>query len=201
MRQHPNGPRPHSVHGGASSGAPPGVGGQLRLVQLSMDTLKALLRGDLETASGLSGAALTPYFLEHAWLWEIRVAQAERDPRTMDWIARAALDGATVVGHVGFHGPPDDHGMIEVAYSVDPALRRRGYAKKMLAAALAWANDAPAVTVVRATVTPTNTASIATLASFPFRHVGEQWDDDDGLELIYELHRTPGRVVDDPATS
>jgi [ribosomal protein S5]-alanine N-acetyltransferase len=120
-------------------------------------------------------------------LWNIRVPQIDRDPAAAEWIARAAVDQDVVVGHVGFHGPPDERGMVEVAYSVDPQYRRRGYAKKMLRAALAWAHEDPSVTLVRATVGPGNVASLATLAAFPFELVGEQWDEDDGLEQIYEM--------------
>ena len=159
----------------------------LRLVPLSMDVLHALRRNDLEAAAEISGVRLTPYFAEHGWLWDIRIAQIARDPTVQEWIARAALDLETVVGHVGFHGPPDERGMIEVAYSVDPHLRRRGYATRMLASALIWAQGHPGVTTVRATVAPDNAASIATLAGFPFARVGEQWDDVDGLEFVYEM--------------
>ena len=146
-----------------------------------------MLGDDLESASNIAGVSLTPYFVEHRWLWEIRAPQIERDPAAADWIARAAVDDDVVVGHVGFHGPPDERGMVEVAYSVDPRYRRRGYAKKMLGAALTWARQDPGVAIVRATIGPDNVASLATLASFPFELVGEQWDDEDGLEHVYEL--------------
>ena len=159
----------------------------MRLAPLPVDALQALLRGDLEAASTISGVTLTPYFVEHQWLWAIRLAQIRRDHQVADWIARAAVDEEMVVGHVGFHGPPDDRGMVEVAYSVDPEFRRRGYAKKMLGAALAWAHQDSRVTLVRASVGPGNVASIATLAAFPFELVGKQWDEADGLELVYEL--------------
>ena len=45
--------------------------------------------------------------------------------------------------------------MVEVAYSVDPELRRRGYATAMLRAALSWAAAVPEVAVVRASGTMT----------------------------------------------
>jgi len=160
----------------------------LGLVRLSVPVLEALLRGDLDAASAAAGAPLTPYLVDEGWLWRIRLEQATTDPGSLAWIARAALDQATgvVVGHVGFHGPPDERGMVEVAYSVDPAWRRQGYATDMLRAALAWAADSPGVTVVRASVSPDNAASLATLRPFGFRPVGEQYDEVDGLELLFE---------------
>jgi [ribosomal protein S5]-alanine N-acetyltransferase len=160
----------------------------LVLLPLSVPVLEALLRGDLDAASARAGAPLTPYLVDHGWLWRLRLEQAATDPGSLAWIARAALDRSTgvVVGHVGFHGPPDERGMVEVAYSVDPAWRRQGYATAMLRAALAWAADAPGVTVVRASVSPDNPGSLATLRPFGFRHVGEQYDEVDGLELLFE---------------
>jgi [ribosomal protein S5]-alanine N-acetyltransferase len=157
-------------------------------VPLPVPVLEALLRGDLDGASAGAGALLTPYFVDEGWLWRIRLDQAAADPGSLAWIARAARDRATgdVVGHVGFHGPPDERGMVEVAYSVDPAHRRQGYATAMLREALAWAAASPGVTVVRASVSPDNAASLATLRPFGFAHVGEQVDEVDGLELLFE---------------
>ena len=165
-----------------------GADHEIELFRLPETALEALVSGDLESASRQVGVALTPYFLAEAWLWRIRLEQVGTDPASLDWIARAAVDAATgaVVGHVGFHGPPDDAGMVEVAYSVDPEHRRRGYATAMLGTALEWAASAPDVTVVRASVAPENAASLATIRRFGFRHVGEQWDEEDGRELVFE---------------
>jgi [ribosomal protein S5]-alanine N-acetyltransferase len=158
----------------------------VRLVRLDVATMQLLLDGRLEDASDRAGVRLTPYLLDHGWLWAIRVEQVRQEPAAADWVARAAVVGAEVVGHVGFHGPPDEAGMVEVAYSVDPAHRRKGYAKAMLATALEWAAEDDRVRTVRASVSPDNIASLATLRPFGFVHVGEQWDDEDGRELLYE---------------
>ena len=160
----------------------------IRLVRLSVPVMEALVAGDLETASRAGGVRLTPYLVEHGWLWRIRLDQIATDPSALEWVARAAVDAETgeVVGHVGFHGPPDGDGMVEVAYSVDPAHRRRGYATAMLRTALAWAASEPAVRTVRASVGPDNEGSLATLRRFGFTRTGEQWDEEDGLELVFE---------------
>ena len=161
-------------------------------MQLSVPVMEALVAGDLETASRDAATPLTPYLVDQSWLWRIRLEQVAADPSFLRWIARAAVDAATaqVVGHVGFHGPPDDDGMVEVAYSVDPQHRRRGYATAMLRTALEWAASEPGVRVVRASISPDNAASLATLRPYGFEHVGEQWDDEDGVELIFERPMT-----------
>jgi RimJ/RimL family protein N-acetyltransferase len=71
--------------------------------------------------------------------------------------------------------------------------RRRGYATAMLAAALSWAAAEPGVRTVRASVGPDNVASLATLRPFGFVRVGEQWDDEDGLEILFEVTVTQAR--------
>jgi RimJ/RimL family protein N-acetyltransferase len=154
-------------------------------VKLSPVTLQALIDGDLGAASASAGAALSPYLVEEHWLWRIRLEQIGRDPASADWIARAALADGVVVGHGGFHGPPDSEGVVEVAYSVDPAFRRRGYAKAMLRSLLERADADPAVLGVRASIRPDNLGSRATIAGFGFRKIGEQWDPEDGLEDVF----------------
>jgi RimJ/RimL family protein N-acetyltransferase len=160
---------------------------QIRFVQLTPETLSALIAGDLSAASCAAGIALTDYMVSESWLWRIRLRQIAEDPASAEWIARAAVvepDGV-VVGHGGFHGPPDETGTVEVAYSVDPAHRRRGYAKAMLAALLERVDADPRVRAVRASIRPDNVGSLATIAGFGFRKVGEQWDPEDGLENVY----------------
>jgi RimJ/RimL family protein N-acetyltransferase len=159
----------------------------IRFVQLPPEALTALIEGDLSTASDAAGTPLSPYLVDESWLWRIRRDQIAKDPASADWIARAALDADTgqVVGHGGFHGPPDDDGVVEVAYSVDPQFRRRGYARAILTALLERVAADPAVRSVRASIRPDNTGSLATIAGFGFTKTGEQWDAEDGLEFVF----------------
>jgi [ribosomal protein S5]-alanine N-acetyltransferase len=163
----------------------------VRLVALPMGAMLLLLDGELAAAGAAAGLELTDYFLtdEARWLWRLRIDQIRRDPAGAPWIARAAVDEATgyVVGHAGFHGPPDGAGMVEVGYSVDPHYRRQGYAKAMLRQLLERARAEPAVRTVRASISPDNAGSLATVRGFGFVEVGEQWDEQAGLELIFEV--------------
>ena len=158
----------------------------VRFVVLPLAAMDALLAGDLARASEITGVTLTPFIQDENWLWAIRAEQIRQDPSYAEWVARPGLVDGGVVGHAGFHGPPDERGMVEVAYSVDPAHRRRGHARAMLAAALDWAAADPRVRVVRASISPENVASLATIKPFGFTQVGEQWDEEDGLELLFE---------------
>ena len=40
---------------------------------------------------------------------------------------------------------------------------------------------------VRATVSPDNTASWNLILQYGFAEIGEQWDEEDGLEIVYEV--------------
>src|SRR3954470_12390450 len=121
-------------------------------------------------------------------LWQQRRDQLARDPACASWLTGLVRDPATsvIVGHAGFHGVPDARGMVEIGYEIEPAFRRRGYARGVISALLARAEREPAVRIVRASVSPTNAASLALIAQYGFVQVGEQVDELDGLELVFE---------------
>jgi RimJ/RimL family protein N-acetyltransferase len=48
----------------------------------------------------------------------------------------------------------------------------------------------PDVRVLRASVSPDNTASLAIVHAAGLVKVGEEWDDEDGLELVLEVAAT-----------
>jgi len=138
----------------------------------------------------LSDLKLTEYQVgnECRGVWAMRHAQLENDPSSASWVTRFVVETATgsVVGRAGFHGPPDERGMVEVGYAIDPAHRRQGHARSSLEVLLGVAATRPEVSVVRATVSPDNHASKALIQQYGFLEVGEQWDEEDGLEIIFE---------------
>ncbi|GAA2691351.1 GNAT family N-acetyltransferase [Actinoplanes palleronii] len=159
----------------------------IRFLKLSPAVLTALIDGDLDAASKAAETPLSQFLVDENWLWRIRLDDIHADPEAADWIARAVLADpeGVVVGHGGFHGPPDADGIVEVAYSVDPEHRRRGYARAILRALLDRADADPRVTGVRASIRPDNAGSRATIRGLGFRKIGEQWDPEDGLEDVY----------------
>ena len=156
---------------------------------LSASVLEALNAGSIDRASAEFGRTLPPTYLDHAGLWGYRIVQVREDPSTLRWLVRAVIDADThdIVGHAGFHGPPDESGMVEIGYTIEPGFRRRGYARATVAALIDYASADPAVTRVRASISPDNAASLATVRPFGFVQVGEQMDEIDGLELIFEI--------------
>ncbi|SDO43315.1 Protein N-acetyltransferase, RimJ/RimL family [Klenkia soli] len=163
---------------------------RVRVVHLTGAVLDALAVGDLAAADLGSPVPLSGYAAGPAWrgVWRRRSEQVRRDPAAADWVTGLIWDEdrRVVVGRAGFHGPPDAAGMVEIGYAVEPAHRRRGYARAALEALLRRAQEESAVRTVRATITPDNTASSGLVAQYGFTAVGEQWDDEDGLEIVHE---------------
>jgi [ribosomal protein S5]-alanine N-acetyltransferase len=170
---------------------------RLDLVSLSPLILEALLdgrRGDAEAelSAGLPvdwpDADVEPFL-------RLRLGQMVEDPETQRWLVRALVrrqDG-TMIGHAGFHGPPGTGGLApgkaELGYTVFPTFRGRGYATEAALGLMEWAEGRGTRRFV-ASVGPANAPSLAIVRKLGFVQTGEQWDDEDGLELVFELDRS-----------
>jgi RimJ/RimL family protein N-acetyltransferase len=163
----------------------------VELLPLAADTLRALADGDLAAANRTAAVPLTPYLAgpECRGVWEVRAVQVVEDPASAPWITRIVWDPERriAVGRAGYHGPPDANGMVEVGYSIDPRFRRQGYARAALRVLLARAAAEPDVHTFRATISPDNVASRDLVLAHGLVEVGEQEDDEDGLEIVYEV--------------
>jgi RimJ/RimL family protein N-acetyltransferase len=165
---------------------PPAV----RLHLLDADTLQALVDLDLDAARAQAGVPLPEDFLKDTWLWTLRLGQMIGEPEVTPWLVRAIVaeegpGAGRVVGHAGFHGAPDERGMVEIGYRVIPAYRRQGYAQAAVTELLAYAREHGAK-IARASVRPDNERSLRIVGHFGFTQVGEQIDEIDGLELVFE---------------
>lgn len=167
---------------------------RLELPLLSRDELQLLLEGDHAPVEQSLGAAIPEAWLdEYRWLIGLRMRQLDEHPVDAPWLLRPiiALDDPArrIVGGINFHGAPDERGMAEVGYGLLAGERGRGYALEAVCAAFDWARDEFAILRFRASVAPDNERSLHLIGKLGFRHVGEQWDPDDGLELVFELER------------
>ena len=77
--------------------------------------------------------------------------------------------------------------MVEIGYRVLPAYRRRGYGREIAQTMWRYAAAHPQVRVLRASVSPDNTASLSIVQAAGLVQVGEEWDDEDGLEHVLEV--------------
>ena len=164
---------------------------RVKLVQVPRDVLDALADGHLAKARSLTDLDLTPYLTtaECQPVWLRRRRQIALDPDEAPWVTRLVIDTQTeaVVGRAGFHGKPDATGMVEIGYAIDPLHRRQGYARTALVTLIDAARRDPRVHTVRACIRPDNVPSRNLVDQHGFRVVGEQWDEEDGLEIMLEL--------------
>jgi RimJ/RimL family protein N-acetyltransferase len=77
--------------------------------------------------------------------------------------------------------------MVEIGYTLLPDARGQGYAIEAVRAAFEWATRVHGIRHFRASVSPDNERSLNLIAKLGFRQTGDQWDDEDGLELVFEL--------------
>jgi len=74
-----------------------------------------------------------------------------------------------------------------VGYTIDPLERRKGRARAALRIMIDIARKEPGVKLVRASISPENWVSRKLAEGEGFVEVGEQWDEEDGLEIVLEL--------------
>jgi len=129
------------------------------------------------------------YFLNNPNPIRYRINQVRKNPESAKYLLRVAVLKQTmvVVGSAGFHNLPDENGMIEIGFGVDPAFQNKGYGKQILHGMWGWVVREPVVKTLRYTVAPENLVSQHIIKKLGFNLVGEQLDEEDGLEQIYEL--------------
>ncbi|MGW7637756.1 GNAT family N-acetyltransferase [Streptomyces decoyicus] len=88
----------------------------------------------------------------------------------------------TALGSIGFHGPPDAEGFVEIGYDLSPSARGAGWATDAARLLAGWAATHPEVRTVCALTEPENVPSQRVLVRAGFRFVGER----DGMRA-YEI--------------
>jgi ribosomal-protein-alanine N-acetyltransferase len=166
---------------------------RLVLVSLSPDMISAALAGELHLTSGRERIDLPAgWAADKRRLLQLRLAQMDRDPTTQRWLLRAIRlrrGGPEMVGHIGFHAPPDDTGAVEIGYTVFAQHRRRGFALEAVEAMFTWAEQEGDVRRFIASIAPDNVASLSLAGRLGFVRVGSQWDEIDGEEHVFALTR------------
>ena len=159
---------------------------------MSPEFIEALLAGRLAEAE-----AIGSFRLPAGWPGEdehflgLRLQQMREDPSQQPWLVRGMVlqhPERPMIGHIGFHGRPDG-GAAEMGYTVMPEFRRRGYAVEAANGLMDWASREHGVRRFIISISPNNAPSLALAAKFGFRQIGTQMDEEDGLELVFELLR------------
>lgn len=120
-----------------------------------------------------------------------RVPQVKEDASVNRWFVRWIVlkENCEIIGSTSFHGAPDEQGMMEIGLGIETQYQNQGYAKEALLGMWRWVLTFPEVKILRYTVSPENLPSIAVIKHFGFEFKGQQIDEEDGPEDIYEMDR------------
>ena len=88
------------------------------------------------------------------------------------------------IGGIGFHGPPDEAGMVEIGYNIIPAYEGQGYATEMAHSVIDWAFHTPGIQVITAECLDDNIGSIRVLEKVGMRRLAAE-----GNKLKWELQK------------
>ena len=116
-----------------------------------------------------------------------RIPRVKKEPSFAEIGLVLAIANGEIIGSAGFHDFPDANGMIEIGFGIVPERQRQGYGIELLHGMWKAISERSDVKILRYTVSPENEASMHIINKLGFNLVGEQMDDEDGLELIYEL--------------
>jgi [ribosomal protein S5]-alanine N-acetyltransferase len=94
-----------------------------------------------------------------------------------------------LVGSLGYTGPPDESGTVEIGYAIVPERQRRGYASAGVALLVRRAFADPSVRAVAAHTLVDGTASQSVLLKAGFKRAGSSVDPDAGEVLRFERKR------------
>lgn len=105
-----------------------------------------------------------PFRVPDSWPWKEmdEIApwlkdQLLRNPELACWLTWLVVQpqDKQLIGDIGFGGPPDRDGVLEMGYSIVPEYRNRGYGSEAAAALVAWAFAQPGSWPSRPTPGPT----------------------------------------------
>jgi ribosomal-protein-alanine N-acetyltransferase len=167
----------------------------IELYPLTPAFLEAILDGRREEAESLLDAELPAEFPregERRFL-ALRLRQMREDARFEDWSPFAVVLEGRMIGHAGYHGPPGSNtkqnpDAVEIGYTIEPEYRRCGYARAAATELIRRAEERGIHHVI-ACSSPGNEPSLAIIRGLGFTQTGEAMDEEDGLELVFELER------------
>jgi [ribosomal protein S5]-alanine N-acetyltransferase len=124
----------------------------------------------------------------------MRLRQMSEDERFQTWCPHAVVLEGRMIGHAGYHGPPGSNSAqkpeaVEYGYKIFPDHRGRGYATQAAVMLMDLAEERAGVRHFVLSVSPENDPSLAIVRKLGFVRTGEQIDEEDGLEHIFEFER------------
>jgi ribosomal-protein-alanine N-acetyltransferase len=168
---------------------------RLELVPMTLAMVEAVMLGRREDSESLARARMperwpNPELIERAF--PVSLDEMRADPAMRLWGARVMVTpppDRRVVGSIVFHGRPGPDGIAEIAYGVEEASQRRGYASEAVAACVEWALGEEGVDAVQATTFAWHQPSLRVIANVGMVRVGTRDHETMGEMLVFERRR------------
>jgi len=168
----------------------------IELRPMTPEFISAVLEGRRDQAAALLDVELPDEFpSEHdRGFLQLRLRQMREDERFLTWCPSAVVLDGRMIGHAGYHGPPginstQDPDAVEFGYQIFPEHRGHGYATQAATMLMDLAEERAGIRHFVLSVSPENDPSLAIVRKLGFVRTGEQMDEEDGLEHIFELER------------
>lgn len=174
---------------------------RLELVPITLSLVEAVMADDCAEVERIAGARFPGKWPGRCLIERAFSASVERiraNPSLRLWgdrlmIATSSQGERYIVGSVVFHGAPDDDGVVEIAYGVEPSSQGQGYGAEATCAMVEWALEQPGVRAVTASTFPWHTSSVKIIRRAGMEHCG--WREHD---LMGELEVFERRRIDAP---
>jgi [ribosomal protein S5]-alanine N-acetyltransferase len=160
---------------------------------MTPEFLEAALDGRVEEAGRIMGVELPDDFPPEGTkrFFGLRLRQMREDERFKEWCPHVVTLDGEMIGHAGYHGPPGvnalkKRGAVEIGYTIEAPFRGRGHATAAATELLRRAEERGVRHFVACT-TPDNEPSLAVIRKLGFTQTGEVIDEEDGLELVFQL--------------
>ena len=164
---------------------------------MTLAMVEAVMLGRREDSEDLAHAQMPERWPNHELIeraFPVSLDDLRADPAARLWGARvmvADVPTRRVVGSIVFHGKPGPDGIAEIAYGVEEASQRRGFATEAVAACVDWALREEGVQAVQATTFAWHHPSLRVIANVGMSHVGVRDHEILGEMLVFERRRAP----------
>jgi RimJ/RimL family protein N-acetyltransferase len=129
------------------------------------------------------------YLMDGSSALKHRIPKVKLNPKFSEIALFLAIEKESkiLIGSVGFHDVPSEKGMIEIGIRIIPDFQGKGYGQELLLGAWTKISENPEVKIFRYTVSPENAPSLHIAKKYGLNLVGQQIDEEVGIELIFEI--------------
>lgn len=162
---------------------------RLTLIKCDEERLATLIAGTKEYEERYR-SSVEPRFIEFEGAFEYSLGKALASGLDAMWWLPFLIvhaENSSVIGVVGFKGPPTQDGFLEIGYSIAQHCQNQGLATEAVEAMIQSHNTLPEIAGFRAHTLPEHNASCRVLEKAGFSRAGDYFDPEDGLVWTWQI--------------